>query len=83
MSKYFTLKFWDYALERAIKTGVQGLFAAGLIGGGLFGLDWAGIASTAGGLVLASVATSVMFYKGDGTDDPNDTSIGEARHAAQ
>ena len=76
MTKYFTWKFWNYAGERAIKTAFHGLFAVGLIGGGLFDLDLAEIGSVAGGLIIASLATSVMFYKGDGSDDPSDTSIG-------
>lgn len=76
MHKYFTITFWDYAGERAIKTAIQAVFAGGLIGGGIIGLDWVQIASIAGGTVLASLATSVMFYKGDGTDNPNDTTVG-------
>lgn len=76
MRKYFTLSFWDYAGERAIKTAIQAIFAGGLIGGGVIGLDWLQIGSIAGGTVLASIATSVMFYKGDGSDDPNDTTVG-------
>lgn len=80
MKKYFSLKFWDYALERALKTAIQALFVSGGLGGPLFGLDWAEIGSLSGGMVLASVLTSVLFYKGDGSDDPDDTSIG--KHAA-
>ncbi len=80
MKKYFTLKFWDYALERALKTAIQALFVGGFIGGGLFDLPWAEIGSLSGGMVLASILTSVLFYKGDGSDDPNDTSIG--KHSA-
>ncbi|HLP97643.1 MAG TPA: holin [Sideroxyarcus sp.] len=76
MRKFFTLAFWDYAGERALKTAVQALFGAGAIGGALFDLDVAQIASIAGGTVLASLATSLMFYKGDGTDNPNDVSVG-------
>lgn len=76
MKKYFTLAFWDYAGERALKTLTQALFAGGLIGSGLFGLDWAEIGSLAGGTALASIATSLLFYRGDGTDNPDDTSVG-------
>lgn len=68
MRKYFTAQFWDYAGERALKSAVQGLVSGGLIGGGLFGLDWLGIVSLAGGVALASFATSILMYKGDGTD---------------
>lgn len=76
MRKYFTAKFWDYAGERALKTLIQALFAGGLIGSGLFDLDWAAIGSLAGGTAIASILTSVLFYRGDGTDDPNDTTVG-------
>lgn len=68
MRKFFTVQFWDYASERALKTAIQALVAGGLIGGGLFGLDWGGIVSLAGGTVIASIATSVLVYRGDGTD---------------
>lgn len=77
MKKYFTAKFWDYAGERALKTLIQALFAGGLIGSGLFDLNWAEIGSLAGGTALASILTSVLFYRGDGTDDPDDTTIGK------
>lgn len=80
MKKYFSLKFWDYAFERALKTAIQALFVGGFIGGELFNLDWAEIGSLTGGMALASILTSVLFYKGDGSDDPNDTSIG--KHSA-
>ena len=76
MKKYFSTQFWDYAGERALKTAIQGLFVAGLLGGGLFDLNVLEIVSVAGGLVLASLATAVISYKGDGTDDPDDTSVG-------
>jgi hypothetical protein len=78
MKKYFTAQFWDYAGERALKTIIQTLFAGGLLGGPAFGLDWLEIASLAGGTALASIATSVFFYKGDGSDNPSDTSVGAA-----
>lgn len=76
MEKYFAHKFWNYAGERAIKTVIQGLFIGGLIGGGLFSLDWVEIGSLAGGMGLASILTSIATYRGDGSDDPNNTSIG-------
>ncbi|MFT4258036.1 holin [Microbacterium sp.] len=76
MRKFFTATFWDYAGERALKTVIQTLFVGGLLGAGLFDLDWGVIASLAGGTALASVATSILFYKGDGSDNPDDTSIG-------
>lgn len=76
MKKYFTVKFWDYALERALKTAIQALFVGGFLGSDLFGMDWAQIGSLSGGMALASILTSVLFYKGDGSDNPNDTSVG-------
>lgn len=81
MKKYLTIKFWDYALERALKTAIQALFVAGFIGSGLFDLPWAEMGSLAGGMAVASVLTSVLFYKGDGSDDPDDLTVG-GRHAA-
>lgn len=76
MRKFISPAFWDYALERALKTLIQTLFAGGAIGGALFGLDWAEIASIGGGAALASIATSILVYRGDGSDDPNDVSTG-------
>jgi hypothetical protein len=76
MKKFVTAAFWDYAGERALKTAVQALFAGGLIGAGLFDLAWLEVASVAGGTAVASVLTSILMFKGDGEDDPNDTSIG-------
>lgn len=76
MKKYFTTAFWDYAGERALKSVIQALFVGGLLGAPLFELDAAAIASLAGGYGIASIATSILFYKGDGSDNPNDTSIG-------
>lgn len=82
MRKYFSGQFWDYAGERALKSVIQALFVGGLIGAPLFALDLPEIASLSGGYAIASVLTSILFYKGDGTDDPNDTTIGVGRHAA-
>lgn len=76
MSKYFTLAFWDYAGERALKTVIQAGFVAGGLGGPLLDLDWNQIGSLTGGMALASIATSVLFYKGDGSDNPDDTTVG-------
>lgn len=76
MKKYFSLAFWDYALERALKTVIQSLFVGGFLGSGLFGMEWAEILSLSGGMALASIATSILFYKGDGSDNPDDTTVG-------
>lgn len=80
MKKYFSAAFWDYASERALKTVAQALIVGGLIGEQLLNLNWPEIASLSGGMALASILTSVLLYKGDGTDDPNDLSVG--KHAA-
>lgn len=76
MRKYLTLQFLDYAGERALKTVLQALFAGGVIGAGIFGLNWTEISTIAGGTAIASIATSVLVYRGDGSDDPSDTIIG-------
>lgn len=72
MRKFFTIAFWDYAIERGFKTAVQAVLAGGLIGGGLFDLDWPEIGSIAGGTVLLSFLTSFLAYRGDGSDDADD-----------
>ena len=71
MRKFFSVGFWDYALERALKTGIQVTIAGGLLGGGLATTDWSQIGSIAGGAVALSLATSILAYKGDGSDNPN------------
>lgn len=68
MKKFFTLAFWDYALERALKTAIQVLISGGLLGQELFSWDWAEIASLAGAAALTSVAMSFLAFKGDGSD---------------
>ncbi len=60
----FSLEFWSYAGERAIKTVAQAALAfigSGSIG--LFAIDWAGLASVALGAGLLSLLTSVAFKK--------------------
>lgn len=81
MKKYLSVSFWDYAGERALKSVVQALFVTGLIGGPLFDLDWQAIVSLSGGYAIASIMTSILFFKGDGSDDPNDTTIGIGKHS--
>ncbi|MGO2750399.1 MAG: holin [Pseudoclavibacter sp.] len=78
MLKYWSLGFLDYAGERALKTVIQALFAAGVLGESLFGLDWTAVASISAGMFVASFLTSVLFYRGDGSDNPDDTSVGPA-----
>jgi threonine dehydrogenase-like Zn-dependent dehydrogenase len=60
----FSLEFWSYAGERAIKTVAQAALAfigSGSIG--LFAIDWAGLASVSLGAGLLSLLTSVAFKK--------------------
>lgn len=61
----FTLKFWSYAGERAIKTVAQSAVAflgTGTIG--LFEIDWYSLASVSLGAGLLSVLTSIITKKG-------------------
>lgn len=66
----YTLAFWKDAGERAVKSAVQG-FAVGAgiltLGGTvvsehveIIGMPWAAAASTAGGMALASLVSSVL-----------------------
>jgi hypothetical protein len=60
----FSLEFWSYAGERAIKTVAQAALAflgSGSIG--LFAIDWPGLASVSLGAGLLSLLTSVAFKK--------------------
>lgn len=61
----FTLEFWGYAGERAIKTVAQAAIAflgTGTIG--LFEIDWYSLASVSLGAGLLSVLTSIITKKG-------------------
>ena len=60
----FTLAFWNYAGERAIKTVAQAALAylgSGTVG--LFSIDWVGMASVSLGAGLLSVLTSIVTKK--------------------
>lgn len=62
--KILSFEFWNYALERAIKTVAQAALA--FIGSGsmgLFTIDWAGLASVSLGAGFLSVLTSIAFKK--------------------
>lgn len=62
--KILSFEFWNYALERAIKTVAQAAIAfigSGSIG--LFAIDWAGLASVSLGSGFLSVLTSIAFKK--------------------
>lgn len=57
----FTRKFWDNALERAIKTAAQTAVALLLVSSttGVLDVDWAQTASVAGLAAIVSILTSV------------------------
>jgi hypothetical protein len=59
--KIFTLEFWSYAGERAIKTFAQAAIAAlGAGSVGLFSIDYAGLISVSAGAALLSILTSIV-----------------------
>ena len=60
----FTKEFWNYALERAIKTAAQ--TATAVLGAGVVNLlqvDFLSLLAVAGGSALLSVLTSIGGYK--------------------
>jgi len=60
----FSLEFWSYAGERAIKTVAQSAIAVLGTGSiGLFAIDWVSLASVSFGAGLLSILTSVAFKK--------------------
>jgi len=62
--KIFSLEFWSYAGERAIKTVAQSAIAVLGTGSiGLFAIDWISLASVSLGAGLLSILTSVAFKK--------------------
>jgi threonine dehydrogenase-like Zn-dependent dehydrogenase len=64
MMKMFSLEFWSYAGERAIKTVAQSAIAVLGTGSiGLFAIDWVSLASVSLGAGLLSILTSVAFKK--------------------
>jgi hypothetical protein len=64
MMKIFSLEFWSYAGERAIKTVAQSAIAVLGTGSiGLFAIDWVSLASVSLGAGLLSILTSVAFKK--------------------
>jgi hypothetical protein len=62
--KILSAEFWNYALERAIKTVAQSALAfLGSGSMGLFTIDWQSLASVSLGAGLLSVLTSIAFKK--------------------
>lgn len=62
--KLFSLEFWSYAGERAVKTVAQSALAVlGSGSVGLFTVDWVNLASVSLGAGLLSILTSVAFKK--------------------
>lgn len=60
----FSIKFWSYAGERAIKTVAQSAVAfLGTGSIGLFEIDWVSIISVSLGAGLLSVLTSIISKK--------------------
>jgi len=63
-TEMFSLEFWQFAGERAIKTFAQAGVA--FLGGGtvgLFTVDWVGFFSIAAGSALLSILTSIITKK--------------------
>lgn len=62
--RLFSLEFWSYAGERAVKTVAQSALAVlGSGSVGLFTVDWVNLASVSLGAGLLSILTSVAFKK--------------------
>lgn len=60
----FSIQFWQYAGERAIKTVAQAalaFFGTGTVG--LFTIDWYSLASVSLGAGLLSILTSIVTKK--------------------
>lgn len=62
----FTVKFWQYSGERAVKTFAQAAIAfLGTGAVGLFSIDWVSLLSVSGGAAFLSILTSVVTKKSD------------------
>ena len=60
----FSIQFWQYAGERAIKTVAQAALAfIGTGSVGLFTIDWHSMASVSLGAGLLSILTSIVTKK--------------------
>jgi hypothetical protein len=63
MKKLLSQAFWDYALERAIKTAAQAALAVlGSASLGVIDTDWAGVGSAALMGAVASLLTSLSTF---------------------
>lgn len=58
-------KYWDFALERAVKTVAQVALAALVAGAGILDVDWVQVASVSLLAGLMSLLTSVLTYDKD------------------
>lgn len=76
-----TRAFWEYAIERAIKTALQTFAAVAFVGGvaiSLHEIPWLLALSAAGGAALLSLITSAINYarppaaSGDDEDAPGE-----------
>lgn len=64
--KFFSVEFWSYAGERALKTiGQAGLAFLGSGSVGLFTIDFVSLASVSLGAGLLSILTSVVNHKAE------------------
>lgn len=58
---FFSMDFWNYSMERAIKTFAQAAIAAIGTGSiGLLAIDWVNVLSLSGGAALLSLLTSIV-----------------------
>lgn len=58
---FFSTDFWNYSIERAIKTLAQAAIAAIGTGSiGLLAIDWVNVLSLSGGAALLSLLTSIV-----------------------
>ena len=72
----FTVKFWTEALERAVKSGAQGIIAAiGVNAVGLADVDWQAAAGAGALLAVLSVLTSVASTPFGPKGDPSLVSV--------
>jgi hypothetical protein len=76
---FFSLDFWRFTSERAIKSFAQSLLAVLSVGGlGLFEVNWATALSTAGMATLLSVLTSIGSSQLGPDNDPSVISASES-----